>query len=78
MDLKTYFDQNRYKSKYLIGDRIEGKYNKIPFVGSVGNDSVRNDDEAPHVTVHLDLPLAINGKIYYILRVPTDSVKVRK
>lgn len=78
MDLKTYFEQNCYKPKYLIGDRVEGKYNKIHFVGSVGNDSIRNEEEPPQVTVHLDLPLVLDGKIHHILRVPTDSVRVRK
>ena len=27
-----------YQPRYQIGDRVSGKWNKIPFVGSVGND----------------------------------------
>ena len=77
MTLAEYFAQNRYNAKYQIGDRVEGKFNKIPFVGSVGTDSVRNDSEEPHVTVTLDLPLCYKGKVHNILRVPTKSVKNR-
>lgn len=77
MTLAEYFAQNRYHGKYQIGDRVEGKFNKIPFVGSVGTDSVRFDGEDPHVTVTLDLPLVYKGKVHNILRVPTKSVKYR-
>lgn len=77
MKLDEYFANNRYKSVYEFGQRVQGKYNKIPFVGSVGSDSIRNDDEEPHVTVTLDLPLVHKGKLYNVLRVPTKSVKPR-
>ena len=77
MTLAEYFSQDRYQSVYSLGDRVQGKYNKIPFVGSVGTDSVRNETEEPHVTVTLDLPLKIGETTYNILRVPTKSVKKR-
>lgn len=78
MTLAEYFAQNRYQGKYQIGDRVFGKYNKVPFIGSVGTDSVRNDSEEPHVTVCLDLPLRHKGAVHNILRVPTKSVKLLK
>ena len=34
MNLAEYFEQNRYKSKYDIGDRIFGYWNNIPFIGT--------------------------------------------
>lgn len=77
MTLAEYFAQNRYAGKYHLGDRVEGKYKKIPFVGSVGTDSVRFEGEEPHVTVTLDLPLLHDGQIHNVLRVPTKSVKLR-
>lgn len=52
-----YFEKNRYQPKYQIGDRVFGKYNKIPFIGSVGNDRYINDANGPEVTIHLDLPM---------------------
>ena len=78
MNLADYFAQNRYQAVYDLGDRVEGKFQKIPFVGSVGTDSVRSDSEEPHVTVLLDLPLKVDDKVHNVLRVPTKSVKRRK
>ena len=40
MNLAEYFAKNRYVAKYAMGDRVIGKWNGIPFVGSVGNDTV--------------------------------------
>jgi hypothetical protein len=51
-----YFQRIGYKAKYQIGDRVFGHWNKIPFVGTVGNDRVI-DKTGPQVTIHLDLPI---------------------
>ena len=51
-----YFERIGYKAKYQIGDRVFGHWNKIPFVGTVGNDRVI-DKTGPQVTIHLDLPI---------------------
>jgi hypothetical protein len=51
-----YFNRIGYKHVYDIGDRVIGKWNKIPFVGTVGNDRVI-DKTGPQVTIHLDLPI---------------------
>lgn len=55
-----YFEKNRYKATWEIGDRVFGKYQGIPFIGSVGNDTFISEDEGPRVSIHLDLP--IKGK----------------
>lgn len=78
MKIAEWFAQERYQGIYQIGDRVEGRFNGIPFVGSVGTDSIRYDGEEPHVTVTLDLPLRFESTIYRVLRVPTASVKLRK
>lgn len=78
MPLAEYFAKNRYQGIYSLGDRVEGKYKGIPFIGSAGSDSIRNEDEGPHVTVLLDLPLVHEGKVHNVIRVPTDSVRLRK
>jgi hypothetical protein len=41
--------------------RVEGRYKNIPFVGSVGNDTVISDLEGPVYHIHLDLPMKVNG-----------------
>jgi hypothetical protein len=58
-----YFEKKAYKPKYYIGDRVFGYYKKIPFIGSVGNDSVVSEIEGPRISVHLDLPMIINQVI---------------
>lgn len=78
MKLSDWFEANRPAAKFEFGTRVEGKFNKIPFVGSVGSDGIRNDSEEPHVTVQLDLPIKHKGKVYNVIRVPTKSVKERK
>jgi len=65
--LAEYFAQNRYKATYQIGDRVRGRWNSIPFVGTVGNDTLINEIEGPRISVHLDLPIKYKDKIYTII-----------
>lgn len=76
--LAEYFKLNRYQAKYDIGDRVFGKWNKIPFVGSVGNDTVINDEEGPRVSVHLDLPIKFNDKVHTVIIVKHKDIKPYK
>ena len=71
-----YFNRIGYQAKYEIGDRVFGKWNKIPFIGSVGND--RDIGNGPEITVHLDLPIRQNGKTHYILIVKHRDIKPLK
>ena len=72
-----YFDRIGYKAKYQIGDRIIGKWNKIPFVGSVGNDRCI-DGINPEITVHLDLPIKYKDKVHTVLIVKHRDIRVLK
>jgi hypothetical protein len=73
MSLAEYFAKNRYQGKWQIGDRVTGKWNKIPFVGTVGNDTLINETEGPRVSVHLDLPIKHKDKVYnFIITSPKD------
>lgn len=76
--LAEYFKANRYKPKWFIGDRVEGKWNNIPFVGSVGNDSLVSEEEGPRVSVILDLPILYKEKVHNILIVKSKDLKARK
>lgn len=77
-NLAAYFESNRYKAKYQIGDRIMGKWNKIPFVGTVGNDTLISEIEGPRISVHLDLPIKFEGKVHSIIFVKHKDVKEYK
>ena len=56
MTLAEYFRENRYKPTFEMGDRVYGKHEGVPFIGTVGNDTEISIEEGPRVTVHLDLP----------------------
>jgi len=69
-----YFNKIGYKHVYDIGDRVIGSWNKIPFVGTVGNDRKINDIDGPEVTVHLDLPIRKDGQDLTIIVVNTRTL----
>ena len=48
--MAEYFEKNRYKGSYEFGERVFGYYNKIPFIGSVGSDSVVSELIGPQIT----------------------------
>lgn len=77
-NVANYFEANRYHGKWNIGDRVTGKWNKIPFVGSVGNDRQLNDRDGPEITVHLDLPIKYQGNIHNIIVVKHKDIKAYK
>lgn len=70
-----YFAKVGYKAKYQIGDRVHGIWNKIPFVGTVGNDYLVSLEEGPKVSVHLDLPLKHKDKVHTILFLKHKDIK---
>ena len=70
-----YFNRIGYKPKYHLGDRVFGHWNKIPFIGSVGNDTVINELEGPRITIHLDLPIKFQNKINNIVVVKHKDIK---
>ncbi len=76
--LAEYFAKNRYQAKYDIGDRVIGKWNKIPFVGTVGNDTEINEIEGPRISIHLDLPIKYKDKVYTVIIVKHKDIKPYK
>jgi hypothetical protein len=72
-----YFNKIGYKHTYDIGDRVFGKWNKIPFVGTVGNDRLINHEIGPEVTIHLDLPIQINNEYKSFIIVKHKDIKSR-
>ena len=70
-----YFEKHRPKPVWYIGDRVHGKWNKIPFIGTVGNDTMINETEGPRVSIHLDLPIKYKDRIYNIIFVKQKDIK---
>lgn len=75
MTLAEYFEANRYKPTWFIGDRVSGKYGKIPFIGTVGNDTVISELEGPRVSIFLDLPMKIGKEYKSIIIVKPKELK---
>jgi hypothetical protein len=73
-----YFDRIGYKPQYWIGDRVFGKWNKIPFVGTVGNDTLINEIEGPRISIHLDLPIKLNKVLHNVIIVKHKDIKLLK
>lgn len=77
--LTDYFERIGYRPKYWIGDRVFGYWNKIPFVGSVGNDTIISEIEGPRISIHLDLPIKFKGAIHRIIIVKhRDITKLKE
>jgi hypothetical protein len=57
---------------------VFGHWNDIPFVGTVGNDTVINHIEGPRITVHLDLPIKYNGQVHHVVVVTHKDIKEYK
>ena len=75
MNLAEYFALHRPKPKYAVGDRVEGTYKGIPYVGTAYTDNMRNDAEGPRVSVHLDLPMKIGEEWVSYIRVSYKEIK---
>jgi hypothetical protein len=75
MTLDEYFTANRPKPKYKFGDRVEGTYQKIPYVGTAYTDNMRSELEGPMVSIHLDLPIKIDSVWHYYIRAKYKDIK---
>ncbi len=73
--LAEYFAKERYQGKWEFGDRVFGRWNKVPFIGSVGTDSIVSELEGPRVTVTLDLPLRYKDKLHTVITVKPNDIK---
>jgi hypothetical protein len=73
-----YFERIGYRPTWFLGDRVFGKWNKIPFVGTVGNDRKINERDGPEITIHLDLPIKFGGKVHNIIIVKHRDIKAYK
>ncbi len=60
--LAEYFAIHRPQAKWSFGERVFGKYNSVPFIGTTGGEGMVNEDQGSLVTVFLDLPLKDKDK----------------
>ena len=72
---ENYFRRIAYQPQYFLGDRVFGHWNRIPFVGSVGNDSCIGQESEPVVSVLLDLPIQYQDRIHHVITVHPRDLK---
>ena len=73
--LTDYFAKIAHKPKWQIGDRVQGKWNGITFIGTVGSESLVDPDFGPRVTVMPDLPIRHDGKTHNVIVVKPKDIK---
>jgi hypothetical protein len=73
-----YFERIGYRPEYVIGDRVFGHWNDIPFAGTVGNDTLISNAEGPRISIHLDLPIRYNSQTKTVIIVTHKDVKRMK
>ena len=74
----AWFEKTAYKAKYEFMARVQGKYKGIPFVGSIGNDTLISPDIGPVYHIHLDLPMKVGKEYKNFLFVPHKEIKELK
>ncbi len=75
MTLSEYFEANRPKPRYQFGDRVEGRYKGIPYVGTAYTDNMVNELVGPRVSIHLDLPMKIGNEWVSYIQVSYKDIK---
>ena len=70
-----YFNKIGYQPKFFLGDRVFGYWRKIPFIGTVGNDTIVNLIDGPRITIQLDLPIRIDNFNHQIIVVKHRDIK---
>lgn len=68
-NLAEYFARQAYQHRYALGDRVRGRYQGVPFAGTVMIDNCVNPDEGAFVIVDLDLPIRVDGRSLNMIKV---------
>jgi len=70
-----YQDEKIRNQTYVIGSRVFGRWNEIPFVGTIGNDSSIDYTDDSEITIHLDLPMKIDKEFKSTIIVKHTDIK---
>lgn len=74
----AYFERTGYRPEYYIGDAVFGRWNGIPFAGTVGNDTLISPAEGPRISVHLYLPIRYEGVVKNVIIVQHRDIRRMK
>ena len=76
--LSEYFNANRSSPKFFLGDRVYGKWNGIPFVGTVAIDNLVNETEGRIVHIFVDLPIKYKNSWYRQISTRQKNISLLK
>jgi hypothetical protein len=60
-NLAEYFAAHRPTAKWQHGDRVQGKFHGVPFVGTCGGEGMVNEIVGVETTVFIDLPIKVKN-----------------
>jgi hypothetical protein len=77
--LAEYFAANRPKAKWHCGDRVFGKIQGVPFIGSCGGEIMVNETIGSMVTVFVDLPVKVDNTWHktFVKVKPKDLMRLK-
>lgn len=67
--LTDYFAKVAYKPTYLLGDRVRGMWNGVPFAGITMVDTLLDEEVGPYIMVQLDLPIKLDNSWHNMIKV---------
>lgn len=70
-----YFNRIGHKPTWHIGDRVSGAWRGVPFVGTVGSESLVDLDFGPRVTVMVDLPIRLEDRNWHVVVLKPNELK---
>jgi hypothetical protein len=70
-----YQDEKIRNQTYDIGSRVFGRWNEIPFIGTVGSDSSIDYTDDSGITIHLDLPIKVDKEFKSTIVVKHTDIK---
>ena len=68
-NIAEYFARQAYQHRYALGDRVRGRYQGVPFAGTVMIDNCVNPDDGAFVIVDLDLPIRVDSRVMNMIKV---------
>lgn len=76
--LTDYFAKIGHRPTWEIGDRVSGVWNDVPFIGTVGSESLVDPEFGPRVTVMPDLPIRLGDKNHNVIVLKPHQLKKLK
>ena len=75
--LTDYFARRAVPVQWHAGDRVQGQWQGVPFIGTVAVEHLVSEAQGSEVTVFLDLPIVLDNQTYRQVTVKPQDLKSR-